>query len=122
MLKWLTALYLTVGSHGNLVNQKRDTNTNLNKKELFDSKFYYVDEPYKVGTACNDSLGFALGQGAVVTSVIFFSVLHLLTNLYHIIYYKNILFSCPSSDYIDHLLLNIEWSSISLFQVADLLY
>lgn len=45
MLKWLTALYLTVGSHGNLANQKRDTNKNLNKKELFDSKFYYVDEP-----------------------------------------------------------------------------
>lgn len=89
-MKWLTALYLTVGSHGNLANQKKDTNKN--KKELFDSKLYCVDEPYKVGTACNDSLGFALGQGADVMSVIFFSVLHLLTNLYHIIYYKNILF------------------------------
>lgn len=89
-VEMMTALYLSVGSHGNLANQKKDTNKN--KKELFDSKLYCVDKPYKVGTACNDSLGFALAQRADVTSVICFSVLHLLTNLYHIIYYKNILF------------------------------
>ena len=35
-LKWLTVLYLTVGSHGNLANQKKDTNKN--KEELCDDK------------------------------------------------------------------------------------
>lgn len=41
------------------------------EKELFDNKLYDINEPYKVGIAYNDVLGFALSQEAEVMSVIF---------------------------------------------------